>query len=124
MNSTRKILIRITSIFSAIIITAMLLPACGLDPLTGEDSPDNNKIALAYTYRFGNSNTYVSIDYKDTRRSFKIMKLHGIVPVSFTWKSDKELIVHLPSKSLIEKTYRESLGDLTIQIQEGAGGHL
>jgi hypothetical protein len=106
------------------IIAATVLTACGLDPLTGDDSPDKNKIAMAYTYRFGNSNTYVSIDYKDSRRSINIMKLRGVVPISFKWETDKELIVYVPSKSLIVRTYKDSVDGITIKVQEESSSSL
>jgi hypothetical protein len=46
------------------------------------------------------------------------MKLRGVVPVSFKWQKDKELIVYVPSKSLIERTYKNSVDDITIKVQE------
>ena len=103
------------------VVIATALVACGLDPLTGDDSPDKNKMALAYTYRFGNSNTYVSIDYKESRKSIKIMKLRGVVPISFKWETDKDLIVYVPSKSLIERTYKDSVDGITVKVQEESG---
>jgi len=102
----------------ALIITVTVLTACGLDPLTGDDSPDKNKIALAYTYKFGNFNTFVSVYYKEPRKSIKIMKLRGVVPITFKWITDKELIVYVPNKSLIERTYKDSADGITINVQE------
>jgi len=99
-------------------IMVAVLSACGIDPLTGNDSPDKSKIAMAYAYRIGDSNTYVSIDYSRDRKSTRIIKLRGIVPVSFKWVTDKELIIYVPNKSLIERMYKGSVDDIKINLVE------
>ena len=99
------------------IIIALLLNSCGADPLTVEDSPDRNKTAVAYTYSWGNSNTYVSIYYNRDKKETDVLKLKGVVPIAFEWVNDKELNVYLPNKSLI--TYvNKSFNDVKLNLIE------
>jgi hypothetical protein len=106
-----------TAKLTIFLIMTAILASCGMDPLTADDSPDKSKSAIAYTYRFGNSNTYVSVYDKANNNKISIMKLHGTVPVSFKWSNDKELIVYIPNKSLIENLSTNT-GNLKIDVLE------
>ena len=99
------------------IIIAAVLSSCGTDPLTGEESPDRSKIAIAYTKRIGDSNTYISIYYNHNKKEIDVFKIKGTVPVSFKWINEKELNVYVPDKSLIERL-NKAFEDIKVNLVE------
>lgn len=87
-----------------IILFCLLLVSCGIDPLTGEESPDKNKVVLAFTKRIGDSRTFISIEEKSGKNKKIIMKLKKVTSVSFEWVNNNELKIYLPDKSLMESS--------------------
>lgn len=103
MTKIKLIIINSSHVFIALAVLALLI-SCGNDTLTGEESPDKSKIALAYVKRIGPSHTYISIQETKTKKETDLFKMKGVVPVSFKWINDKELNIYIPDKTLIKNT--------------------
>lgn len=84
-------------------IFAAFLTSCGTDPLTGEESPDKSMIVMAYTKRFGDSSTFVSIEDKNENKEKVLIKFEKLIPVGFKWVSSTELNIYAPETTSMSK---------------------
>ena len=82
---------------------ALILVSCGVDPLTGKESPDRSKLVIAYTERLGDLKTFVSIEGKKGRNPKILLICKGIIPVSFAWITNEELNITITNDAIIEK---------------------
>ncbi len=106
---------------SAGMLIAVTLSACGIDPLTYEDSPNMRMTAIAYVYRVGDSDTYISISFRDKKREVKVLKLKGTVEISFKWVSNGELNIYIPDRSLV-RNMQSSFEGIKINVIEEKRG--
>lgn len=87
------------------------IASCGTDILTCETSPDGRTDACAYTKRFGDDNTYVSLTETKTRKEMKIMKIKNVHPIYFRWGESGELYVEgIPAQSQVEYLKQDVMG--------------
>ena len=86
-----------------LIIFGALLISCGTDPLTREESPDKSMIVMAYTKRFGDSSTCVSIEDKNENKKKVLIKFEKLIPVGFKWVSNTELNIYAPETTSMSK---------------------
>lgn len=100
------------------IILATSVSSCGIDVLTCETSPDGKTEACAYTKRFGDHNTYLTLTEKQSGKEIKIMKIKDVIPIAFRWVGSAELNVELPNQDQVEHLNQSVMGVKVNVVQQ------